>query len=60
MAKPGLMIEMLGKGPGEDEESEDDSDLEDPEDSAPPQDPEESIRVIERQLEELRRAYAEL
>lgn len=58
MAKGGLIIDLIGKGPGDEEEDDlpsDDED-EDPEDRAKPN-PDALISSIQAQLDELRRAY---
>ncbi len=56
--KPSMIIDVVGRGPGDDEEEDAppfDED-EDPEDRAPKQDPDALISGIEAQLAELRRA----
>ncbi len=59
MAKPALMIDILGKGPGDEEDDAsppfDDEEDEDPEDRAPA-DPEAIISDIEQKLAALRQA----
>jgi hypothetical protein len=54
MAKPSMIIDLIGsKGPGDDDEQTDDDAAED---ALPKQDPEALIAGIEAQLAELRRA----
>ncbi len=56
--KPAMIIDVVGKGPGDDEE-EDPAFDDEAEDRAPTKDPEALISGIESQLMELRRAMAD-
>jgi hypothetical protein len=59
MAKPALMIDILGKGPGDESDEDEESGADPEEDRAPPRDPEVVFTEIERALAELRRSYDE-